>query len=101
MSDGEPTEIYETSKPSRASNFLGIVRDFDASTMTATLEQRGKFEVGERVEFFQQRGETFQQTIAAMHDADGQEILSAPHAQQVVKMQVDKPVEIWSLMRNS
>ncbi len=100
LSDGEPTEIYETSKPSRASNFLGIVRDFDASKMTATVEQRGKFEVGERVEFFQPRGETFSQTITAMRDADGQEILSAPHAQQIVKIPVDKPVEIWSLMRS-
>ena len=99
MSDGEPTEIYETSKPSRASNFLGIVRDFDASTMTATLEQRGKFEVGERVEFFQPRGETFQQTITALRDVDGLEIQSAPHAQQIVKIPVEKPVEIWSLMR--
>ncbi len=100
MSDGEPTEIYETSKPSRASNFLGIVRAFDASTMTATLEQRGKFEVGERVEFFQPRGETFSQKITALRDTDGQEILSAPHAQQIVKIPVDKPVDIWSLMRS-
>ncbi len=100
MSDGEPTEIHETSKPSRASNFLGIVRAFDASTMTATIEQRGKFEVGERVEFFQPRGETFQQTITAIRDADDLEILSAPHAQQIVKIPVDKPVAIWSIMRS-
>jgi len=100
LSDGKPTEIHDTSKPSRSSNFLGIVRAFDASTMMATIEQRGKFEVGERVEFFQPQGETFSQTITSMRDADGQEILSAPHAQQVVKMPVIKPVEIWSLMRN-
>ena len=100
LSDGKPTEIYDTSKPSRSSNFLGIVRAFDASTMTATIEQRGKFEVGERVEFFQPQGETFSQVITSMRDTDGQEILSAPHAQQVVKIPVVKPVEIWSLMRS-
>ncbi len=99
LSDGKPTEIHDTSKPSRSSNFLGIVRAFDLSTMTATIEQRGKFEVDERVEFFQPQGENFSQTITSMRDADGQEILSAPHAQQVVKMPVVKPVEIWSLMR--
>ncbi|MBR6887997.1 MAG: U32 family peptidase C-terminal domain-containing protein, partial [Selenomonadaceae bacterium] len=100
LSDGEPTEIYSTSKPSRSSNFLGIVRDFDAATMTATIEQRGKFEVNQRVEFFQPTGETFSQTITSMHDADGAEISSAPHAQQIVKIPVAEPVEIWSLMRS-
>ena len=100
LDDGSPTEIYSTSKPARSSEFLGIVRDFDASTMTATIEQRGKFEINQRVEFFQPRGKTFSQTITSMHNADGSEILSAPHAQQIVKISVVKPVEIWSLMRS-
>lgn len=100
FSDGQPTEIYSTSKPSRASEFLGIVRAFDAATMTATIEQRGKFEVGQRVEFFQPHGKTFSQTITAMRDEDGSEIFSAPHAQQLVKIPVDEPAEIWSLMRS-
>ena len=100
MGDGKPTEIYGTSKPARASEFLGIVREFDSATMTATIEQRGKFELGERVEFFQPNRETFSQSITSMQDADGQEIFSAPHAQQLVKIFVDKPVEIWSLMRS-
>ncbi len=100
LSDGKPTEIYDTSKPSRSANFLGIVRDFDAITMTATIEQRGKFEINQCVEFLQPHGENFSQTITAMFDADGLEILSAPHAQQIVKIPVAEPVEIWSLMRS-
>lgn len=98
--DGLPTEIHDTSKPSRSANFLGIVRAFDASTMTATIEQRGKFGVGERVEFFQPTGKTFSQVITSMCDADGLEISSAPHAQQIVTMPVVEPVEIWSLLRS-
>ena len=100
MSDGKPTEIYSTSKPSRASDFLGIVRAFDATTMTATIEQRGKFNVNQRVEFLQPCGKTFSQMITSMRDEDGQEIFSAPHAQQIVKISVAEPVEIWSLMRS-
>ena len=99
LGDGKPTEIYSTSKPKRSANFLGIVREFDAATMTATIEQRGKFSVGTQAEFLQPHGEIFLQTITEMRDADGVEILSAPHAQQIVKISVDKPVEIWSLMR--
>ena len=69
--------------------------------MTATIEQRGKFEVGQRVEFFQPTGKTFSQTITAMRDENDLEIFSAPHAQQLVKIPVDEPAEIWSLMRGS
>ena len=100
LSDGKPTEIYDTSKPKRSSNFFGIVRDFDADKNLATIEQRGKFEVGQDVEFFQPHGKTFAQKISVMFDEDGQEISSAPHAQQIVKMPVDKQVEIFSLMRS-
>ena len=99
MSDGQPTEIYDTSKPKRSAEFLGIVREFDAEKMLATIEQRGKFEVGQDVEFFQPHEKTFAQKISVMFDEDGQEIFSAPHAQQVVKIPVAKPVEIFSLMR--
>ena len=99
VSDGEPTQIYDTSKPKRTVTFLGIVRAFDAETMTVTVEQRGKFEVNQEVEFFQPHGQTFKQKISKMFDAEGQEILSAPHPQQIVKIPVDNPVEIWSLLR--
>ncbi|MCR5834273.1 MAG: U32 family peptidase [Selenomonadaceae bacterium] len=99
IGDGKSTEIYETSKPSRSANFLGIVRAFDAETMTATIEQRGKFELGNRVEFLQPQGKTFSQTLTSMRDENDTEITAAPHAQQTVKIKVSEPVEIWSLMR--
>lgn len=99
VSDGAPTEIYDTSKPKRSSNFLGIVREFDADKMLATIEQRGKFELGQTVEFFQPHGKTFSQIISKMYDVEGKEISSAPHAQQIVKLPVVQAVEIFSLMR--
>ena len=101
VSDGEPTQIYDTSKPKRSSEFLGIVREFDAEKNIALIEQRGKFGVNDAVEFFQPHGETFTQKISAMFDAEtGEENFSAPHAQQLVKISVDKPVEVWTLMRS-
>ena len=99
VSDGQPTEIYDTSKPKRSSTFLGIVKDFDEDKMSATVEQRGKFEVGQEVEFFQPHGKTFKQTLTKIFDEDGVEISAAPHAQQIVKIPVTMPVEIFSLMR--
>lgn len=99
ISDGKPTEIYDTSKPKRSSNFLGIVRNFDAENFIATIEQRGKFELNQDVEFFQPHGETFKQKISKMYDEEGNEISAAPHAQQIVKIPVTHAVEKFSLMR--
>ena len=99
LSDGKPTEIYDTSKPKRSSEFFGIVRNFDRATMTVTIEQRGKFSVGDRVEFLQPHGKTFSQTITEMRDVEGTEIFAAPHAQQIVTLPVVEPVEKFSLMR--
>ena len=99
ISDGKPTEIYDTSKPKRSSNFLGIVKNFDAENFIATIEQRGKFELNQDVEFFQPHGETFKQKISKMYDEDGNEISAAPHAQQIVKIPVTHAVENFSLMR--
>lgn len=99
INDGAPTEIYDTSKPKRSSNFFGIVREFDAEKMLATIEQRGKFEVNQTVEFFQPHGKTFTQKISEMYDSEGAEIFAAPHAQQIVKIPVTQKVETWALMR--
>ncbi len=97
--DGELTEIYGSSKPANKMNFLGIVREFDRESMTALIEQRGNFKVGAEVEFLQPKGKTFSQKINFMTDAEGTEIFSAPHAQQLVKIPLSQPAEIWSLMR--
>ena len=101
VSDGEPTEIHDTSKPKQSATFLGIVREYDEDKKFATIEQRGKFELGEEIEFFQPHGKTFSQKISKMFNADGEEIFSAPHAQQIVKIPVSEPVEIWALMRKN
>ena len=100
IADNQPTEIYDTSKPKLKSNFLGIVRAYDYEKKIATIEQRGKFELNQQVEFFQPTGKTFSQKISVMFDEFGEKILSAPHAQQIVKIPVDNPVENWSLMRS-
>ena len=78
---------------------MGIVRDFDEKNFVATVEQRGKFEVNTDVEFFQPHEKTFRQKISKMFDDDDKEIFSAPHAQQLVKIPVEKKVEKFSLMR--
>ena len=97
--DESGTMIHDSSKAKQSSTFLGIVRDFDKSTNIATVEQRGKLEIGQQIEILQPQGQNFSQLLTVMTDEDGNDIESAPHAQQIVKIKLSKPTQIWSLIR--
>ena len=92
--------IHNSSKAVNSETFLGIVRDFDESKNIATVEQRGKIEINRQIEILQPKSKTFSQTLAYMTDDEGNLIESAPHAQQIVKIKFDQPVENWSLIRS-
>lgn len=99
---GKPNEneqIYTTSSYIRNYDFIGMVLDYDESTQIATIEQRNKFVVGEEVEFFRAKGETYVQKISQMYDENGIKIMEAPHPQQIIKLKVDKKVEPFDMMR--
>lgn len=97
--DDNGTMIHDSSKTKQSSTFLGIVRNFDKSTNITTVEQRGKLEIGQQIEILQPQGQNFSQLLTVMTDEDGNSIESAPHAQQIVKIKLSKPVQIWSLIR--
>lgn len=96
---GKNEQIYTNSSYIRTYDFIGLVLDYDEKTGMATIEQRNKFIVGDEVEFMRHSGEIFTQTIKEMYDNDGNAITQAPHAQQIVKLKVDKEVQPYDMMR--
>ena len=99
--DENGTMIHDSSKAKQSTTFLGIVRDFDEATNIATVEQRGKLQKGQHIEILQPQSETFSQILSDMVDEEGNVIDSAPHAQQIVKIKLTKPAQVWSLIRTS
>ena len=99
--DDNGTMIHDSSKAKQSSIFLGIVREFDLTNNIATVEQRGKLEIGQQIEILQPKGENFSQMLTKMTDEDGNDIELAPHAQQIVKIKLSKPAQIWSLIRTN
>ena len=97
--DEAGTMIHDSSKAKQSSTFLGIVREFDESTMIATVEQRGKLEIGQNIEILQPQAQTFSQILNNMIDDEGNAINAAPHAQQIVKIKFTQSVQPWSLIR--
>lgn len=99
---GKPTEneqLYTSSSYIRTYDFVGLVLDYNKDTRIATIEQRNRIFVGDEVEVFGPNREHFDQVIDKMWDKEDNEIEVAPHAQQIFKIRMDKPVETWDIIR--
>ena len=96
---GESEQNYGTSNYIKEYTFLGLVKDYDPETGLATVEQRNKMVLGDQVEVFGPGADFFEQELTEMLDENGQPIESAPHAQQIVKIRMEKPVDAFFMLR--
>lgn len=99
---GKPNQeeqIYTTSSYIRTYDFIGMVLDYDRESGFATIEQRNKFVVGDKVEFLRHNGDIFEMTVEEMYDDKGERITEAPHPQQIVRLKVESLVEEFDMMR--
>lgn len=98
---GKPSDsqVYETSSYIRNYDFVGLILHYDEETQIATVEQRNRIFVGDEIEIFGPGKDYFVQKIEKMWNEKNEEITVAPHAQQIFKIKVDKPVEKNFLMR--
>lgn len=91
---------YATNAYSREYDFLGVVREYDESTSMALVEQRNKINVGDEIEVFGPGIEYFTMKVEKMLDAEtGEAIESAPHAQQMINIEMNFPVNKDFLLR--
>ncbi len=90
---------YGSSAYTREYDFLGIVQSYDAETKLATIEQRNKMSVGDKIEIMGPDYVQIDQAIGYMENERGYEIQDAPHAQQIIKMRMEAPVEPYYILR--
>ncbi|NLK44079.1 MAG: U32 family peptidase [Tissierellia bacterium] len=95
----EEAQVYTSSSYIRGYDFVGLVLDYDEETKIATVEQRNRMFVGEEIEVFGPNKDYFIQKIDKMWDEEGNEIVVAPHPQQIVKIYMEKPVEKMDIIR--
>lgn len=99
---GKPTgeeQVYKSSSYIREYDFVGLVLDYDSKTGIATIEQRNRMFVGDKIEVFGPNKKFFTQKIEKMWDEDGNEIDVAPHPQEIIRMKMINPVENWDIIR--
>ena len=92
-------QVYTTSSYIRGYDFVGMVLDYDKDTKIATVEQRNRIFKGDMLEIFGPSVNYFTQEVKEMWDDEGNEINVAPHAQQIIKIKVDKDIEEFYLLR--
>ena len=92
-------QIYASASYEQTADFVGLVRHYDERTRMATVEQRNNMKVGQEIEVFQPTRETFCQRLAEMRDEAGELISTAAHAQQIVHLRMEKPVEKYAILR--
>lgn len=92
-------QLYTSSSYIRDYDFVGLVLDYDKDTGVATVEQRNRIFVGDEVEVFGPNKDYFNQIVEKMWNSEDSEIDVAPHAQQIIKIKMDKPVEAWDIIR--
>lgn len=95
------SQLYTSSTYIRNYDFVGLVLDYDEDTRIATIEQRNRILKGDKVEIFGPKKDYFSQIIEEMYNEKFELIDSAPHAQQIVKIKVNKPVEKYDMIRKA
>ncbi|MEG0773261.1 U32 family peptidase [Clostridium sp.] len=83
-------QVQESSAYIRKYDIVGVVKNFDTSTNTATIEQRNKVFDGDIVEVLRPVGDNIEVALKNMKDSKGQEIPSAPSAQMLFTVTVDE-----------
>ncbi|MGE5328223.1 MAG: peptidase U32 family protein [Deltaproteobacteria bacterium] len=96
---GTESHNYSSSSYLRDYDFIGIVLDYDDSAGIATVEQRNRFFAGDEIEVLPPNGEWFQDKIEWIKNSAGENIESAPNAQMVVQIPMERKVDKYSILR--
>ena len=83
---------YQTSDYTRDYSFVGLIKDYDSESRFSLVEQRNKMLLGDEIEVFGPGTDFWTQKIELMIDAEsGEELSSAPHPKQSVKIRLERP----------
>lgn len=91
-------QYYENSTYVRDYDIVGVVKEYDFETKTATIEQRNKVFVNDEVEVLIPIGDNFNITLKEMKNSKGELIENAPSAQMIFTIRCETPLEVDSML---
>lgn len=97
---GKPThedQIYDHNTYEKAYTYLGTISGKEDNLYE--LEQKNKFSVGETIEVIKPDGRTIETIVRRITDAEGNEMESCPHPQQLVYVDIGVELNIYDILR--
>ncbi len=95
----EDTQIYNESTYVKEYTYLGIVGEEKDGLYR--IEQRNKFSVGERIEIMKPDGRNVEVEVGRIVNEDGEEQESAPHAKQILYVDLQRKAERYDILRRA
>lgn len=98
---GKPDEtgqIYDNSTYISEYTYLGIVEEVSGEGL-ARIEQKNKFSVGEEIEIMKPDGQNVPAQVVSLTTMEGEAVLSAPHAKQMLWAGLDKKPDPYDILR--
>ena len=80
-------------------DFLGLILSYNKDTMEAIVEQRNKFSVGDTIEVFGPNTSVQKLTIEYIINSAGEEVESAPHPGEIIKIKIPFNVQKNDILR--
>ena len=92
------SQIYDSNTYVKNYTYIGTVRQ-TAENGFVFFEQKNKFTVGELVEAMGFDGENIECRVEAIYNEDGENMESAPHPKQQLRVKLDKPLDAGMIIR--
>lgn len=92
-------QIYENSSYIRNYDFIGTVLDYDKETKIATIEQRNRFFLGDKIEIFSKSPDFYELEIDNMKNKKGEDIEVANKPKEEIFIKIDLPLEKGDMLR--
>jgi putative protease len=98
---GADSQLYGSSAYIRSYDFIGVVKSYTPESKMALVEQRNNFSKGDRIEIIGPDYYYAEQIVSELYNDEGTPIDVAPHAQQMLLIPMDQPVEPYYILRKS
>ncbi len=89
---GGEEQIYDSNTYMRSYTFVGKGLSYDEEKKVATIQQRNKFVVGDRLEVIKADGPNLEFVVEKMYNETGEVVSEAPHPKQTILIETDTPI---------
>ena len=102
LKEADVSDQYYTGRQELSNqDYLAFVLDYDKETKICTMTQRNYFEVGDEIEIFTPRFDIIKMKVTELYNENMEKIDKANHAEEIIKIKIDKEIPVNSMVRRS